>query len=79
MIGVTTIFLRSTKPMPCTNNYVSAIHQVKSTNYDNTGNGKLIFLDRHNVDCGSDAAISQFKLVRDQALVSVSPRFPLLL
>jgi len=35
------------------------------TAVEDDGGGKLIFLDRLNLDCGDDAAISQFHLVRD--------------
>jgi len=37
----------------------------KSTPVQDNGDGNLIFLDRLNVDCGAEAALSQFHLVRD--------------
>ena len=37
----------------------------KDSAVEDDGGGNLIFLDRQNVDCGDDAAISQFHLVRD--------------
>jgi hypothetical protein len=37
----------------------------KTSAVEDDGGGNLIFLDRQNVDCGDDAAISQFHLVRD--------------
>jgi hypothetical protein len=36
----------------------------KNTGFNELGTGNIIFLDRHNVDCGS-AGINQFKLNRD--------------
>lgn len=34
----------------------------KSTNSNSQGQGNVIFLDRHNLDCGENSYISQFKL-----------------
>jgi hypothetical protein len=39
--------------------------QAKKTNWEDAGGGNIIYLDRQTVDCGSDGAISQFRL-RDQ-------------
>ena len=39
--------------------------QVKETTVEYDGGGNLIFLDRLNVDCGNNSAISEFKLQRD--------------
>ncbi len=36
--------------------------QIKSTQLDNGSNGNTIFLDRHNIDCGNNAVLSQLKL-----------------
>ena len=36
----------------------------KSTPLNSDGNGNVIFLDRHNVDCGQNAFLSQFALDR---------------
>lgn len=37
----------------------------KDTGFNDEGNGNLIYLDRHNVDCGIDSALTQFQLTRD--------------
>lgn len=39
--------------------------QEKDSSIEDDGGGNLIFLDRLNVDCGTNGAITQFKLVRD--------------
>jgi hypothetical protein len=39
--------------------------EAKSTGLQDAGDGNLIFLDRLNVDCGMNAAVSQFRLGRD--------------
>jgi|LauGreDrversion4_2_1035121.scaffolds.fasta_scaffold4805394_1 hypothetical protein len=39
--------------------------QEKDSSIEDAGGGNLIFLDRLNVDCGTNGAITQFKLVRD--------------
>jgi hypothetical protein len=41
------------------------VWQEKDSSIEEDGNGNLIFLDRLNVDCGTNGAISEFKLVRD--------------
>jgi hypothetical protein len=37
----------------------------KDTGYNDEGSGNSVFLDRHNVDCGANSALSQFNLTRD--------------
>jgi len=36
----------------------------KDTGANDWGGGNSIYLDRHNMDCGSDSVLSQFRLVR---------------
>jgi hypothetical protein len=36
----------------------------KDTGYNDEGGGNVIYLDRHNVDCGADNILSQFQLGR---------------
>lgn len=37
----------------------------KNTDYNDDGKGNLVYLDRHNIDCGKDLALAQFKLSRN--------------
>lgn len=37
----------------------------KNTGWNDDGKGNVIFLDRHNLDCGKDSYLKQFKLVRN--------------
>lgn len=37
----------------------------KDTGFNDEGNGNVIYLDRHNVDCGKDSVLSQFQLTRN--------------
>jgi hypothetical protein len=46
--------------------FCCGVPQAKSTSFEDSGGGNLIFLDRHNVDCGNNAAISEFRLIRDE-------------
>lgn len=36
----------------------------KNTGFNDEGNGNVVYLDRHNIDCGSNSVLSQFKLNR---------------
>ena len=36
--------------------------QALSTSWSDDGGGNVIYLDRHNIDCGNNAAISQFRV-----------------
>lgn len=36
----------------------------KNTGFNDEGGGNMIYLDRHNIDCGVDGVLSQFKLNR---------------
>ncbi len=38
---------------------------MTSTEFQDAGGGNIIYLDRLDVDCGADAAVSQFRLVRN--------------
>ena len=38
---------------------------AKNTGFNDDGGGNVVYLDRHNVDCGSDGVLSQFKLARN--------------
>jgi hypothetical protein len=38
---------------------------AKDTGFNDQGDGTVDFLDRHNLDCGKDSVLSQFKLARN--------------
>lgn len=40
-------------------------YMAKNTGFNDDGGGNVVYLDRHNVDCGSDGVLSQFNLVRN--------------
>jgi len=37
----------------------------KDTGFNSDGGGNIIYLDRHNIDCGSNSALAQFNLIRN--------------
>jgi hypothetical protein len=49
------------------------VAENKTTTLEDDDGGNLIFLDRLNVNCGDDAAISRFHLVRDGGCAYVRP------
>jgi hypothetical protein len=38
---------------------------INNTGFNDEGKGNVVYLDRHNVDCGKDSILSQFNLLRN--------------